>query len=287
MHPNSEELTTFRTRYGSYKCKVLPFGLINGPATYQRYINDILFDYFNVFCTVYLDDILIYSENEEDHAEHVIKVLIRLREAGLQADIKKCEFGVMRTKYLGFIVTTKGIEVDLEKVEVIYGWQPPKSVRGVQSFLGFCNFYRRFIEDYGRVAKPLIYFTKNDITFDFNEDCLEAFAELKRRLTLAPVFAHYNPTLPFRLETDAFDGVIAAVFSQKGTDGFWHSVAFFSKIMILAELNYQIYDKEMLAIIRLLSHWRAELQGLEHRLEILTDYKALEYFMITKKLNSR
>ena len=287
MHPNSEELTTFRTRYGSYKCKVLPFGLTNGPATYQRYMNDILFDYLDVFCTAYLDDILIYSENEEDHAEHVIKVLTRLREAGLQADIKKCEFGVTRTKYLGFIVTTKGIEVDPEKVEVIHGWQPPKSVRGVQSFLGFCNFYRRFIEDYGRVAKPLIHLTKNDITFDFNEDCLEAFAELKRRLTSAPVLAHYNPTLPSRLETDASDGVIAAVFSQKGTDGSWHPVAFFSKTMIPAELNYQIHDKEMLAIIRSLSHWRAELQGSEHRLEILTDHKALEYFMTTKKLNSR
>jgi hypothetical protein len=119
MSPESEELTTFRTRYGSYKCKVLPFGLTNGPATYQRYMNDVLFDYLDDFCTAYLDDILIYSENELDHEEHVKKVLQRLRDAGLQADLKKCEFGVKRTKYLGFIITTDGIEVDPEKVSAV------------------------------------------------------------------------------------------------------------------------------------------------------------------------
>ena len=125
MSPESEELTTFRTRYGSYKCKVLPFGLTNGPATYQRYMNDVLFDYLDDFCTAYLDDILIYSENELDHEEHVKKVLQRLRDAGLQADLKKCEFGVKRTKYLGFIITTDGIEVDPEKVSAVVNWTAP------------------------------------------------------------------------------------------------------------------------------------------------------------------
>jgi hypothetical protein len=156
IDPASEDLTTFRTRYGSYKCKVLPFGLTNGPATYQRYMNDVLFDYLDEFCTAYLDDILIYSDNELEHQAHVKKVLERLRNAGLQVDIKKCEFGVERTKYLGFIVTTEGIEVDPEKVEVIRDWKPPCTVKGIQSFLGFCNFYRRFIRDYGVVAKPLV-----------------------------------------------------------------------------------------------------------------------------------
>ena len=106
IDPDLEELTTFRTRYGSYKCKVLPFGLTNGPATYQRYMNDILFDYLDDFCTAYLDDILIYSDDPLEHDLHVKKVLDRLRAAGLQADIKKSEFGVTRTKYLGFIITT-------------------------------------------------------------------------------------------------------------------------------------------------------------------------------------
>ena len=119
MDPESEELTTFRTRYGSYKCKVLPFGLTNGPATYQRYMNDVLFDYLDDFCTAYLDNILIYSEDPLEHEIHVKKVLQRLGDAGLQVDLKKCEFNVTRTKYLGFIISTDRIEVDPEKVSAI------------------------------------------------------------------------------------------------------------------------------------------------------------------------
>ncbi len=145
MHPDSKELMTFRTCYGLYKYKVLPFGLTNGPVAYQRYMNTVLFDYLDDFCTAYLDDILIYSNNELEHKEHVRKVLLRLRKAGLQADIKKTEFHVTRTKYLGFIISTQGIEVDPEKISAIDSWRYPTTVRGVQSWLGFCNFYRRFI----------------------------------------------------------------------------------------------------------------------------------------------
>lgn len=119
MDPDSEELTTFRSRYGSYKCKVLPFELANGPATYQRYMNDVLFDYLDDFCTAYMDDIMIYSDNEIEHEIHVKKVLQRLRDAGLQADIRKCEFSVTKTKHLGFIVSTDDLEVDPEKVQVL------------------------------------------------------------------------------------------------------------------------------------------------------------------------
>jgi Reverse transcriptase (RNA-dependent DNA polymerase)/RNase H-like domain found in reverse transcriptase/Retroviral aspartyl protease len=259
MSPESEELTTFRTRYGSYKCKVLPFGLTNGPATYQRYMNDVLFDYLDDFCTAYLDDILIYSENELDHEEHVKKVLQRLRDAGLQADLKKCEFGVKRTKYLGFIITTDGIEVDPEKVSAVVNWTAPTTVKGVQSFLGFCNFYRRFIQDYGRIAKPLIQLTKTDVPFVFDKLCWEAFEELKLRLTSAPVLHHYSPEYESMIETDASDGVIAGVLSQLHPDKEWYPVAYFSKTMAPAECNYEIHDKEMLAIVRSLAEWRPEL----------------------------
>jgi transposase InsO family protein len=287
IHPDSEELTTFRTRYGSYKCKVLPFGLTNGPATYQRYMNDILFNYLDEFCTVYLDDILIYSDNELDHEGHVKLVLQRLRDAGLQADIKKCEFSVKRTKYLGFIVSTDGIEVDPEKVEVIHNWKTPRSVRGVQSFLGFCNFYRRFIQDYGSIAKPLVQLTHKDHPFEFDQSCRDAFQELQKRLTSAPLLRHYDPDLESMIETDASDGVIAAILSQKQLDGTWHPTAFFSKTMLPAECNYPIHDKEMLAIIKSLCHWKAELKGTGSRIQIFTDHKALEYFMSTKQLTAR
>lgn len=118
-YPGSEELTTFRTRFGAYKYKVLPFGRTNSPATYQRYMNDVLFDYLDDFCTAYLNDILIYSDNELDYELHVRKVLEILRNAGLQIDLKKYEFHVTRTKYLGFIVSTNGIKVNLEKISII------------------------------------------------------------------------------------------------------------------------------------------------------------------------
>jgi len=288
IHPDSEELTTFRTRYGAYKYKVLPFGLTNGPATFQRYINDVLFDFLDDFVTAYLDDILIYSEDELEHTAHVRKVIQRLQEAGLQIDIKKCEFSTKRTKYLGFIVSTEGIEVDPEKIEVIIAWQIPTTVKGVQSFLGFCNFYRRFIREYGRVAKPLTRLTKKDVVFVFDENCEEAFKELKARLTSAPILGHYDPERETMLELDASDGITAGIFSQLDpADGQWHPVAFFSKTMAPAECNYEIHDKEMLAIIHALEQWRAELEGLGVEIQIFSDHKALEYFMTKRQLTAR
>jgi hypothetical protein len=287
IDPSSEDLTTFRTRYGSYKCKVLPFGLTNGPATFQHYMNETLMEYLDDFCTAYLDDILIYSENPLEHTEHVRKVLLRLRKAGLQADIKKCEFNVTRTKYLGFVVSTDGIEVDPEKVEAICNWKHPTTVKGVQSFLGFCNFYRRFIRNYGKTAAPLTQLTRKEHVFDFNRDCIRAFEKLRTALIHAPLLTHFDVDKHCLLETDASDTVIAAVFSQLGLDGEWHPVAYFSKSMAPAEMNYPIHDKEMLAIVRAFEHWRAELEGTDHPVEVLTDHKALEYFMSTKALSAR
>ena len=287
IDPESEELTTFRTRYGAYKCKVLPFGLTNGPATYQRFMNDVLFDYLDDFCTAYLDDILIYSENELDHQEHVRKVLLRLREAGLQADIKKSEFNVRRTKYLGFFVSTEGIEVDPEKTTTIRNWERPTTVRGVQSFLGFCNFYRKFILNYGRIARPLTALTRKENVFFWSSNCQSAFTELKSRLVNAPLLVHFNPDYESMIETDASDGVLGGVFLQLQPNQEWHPVAYYSKTMIPAEINYPIHDKEMLAIIRALEAWRPELEGTPTRIRIVSDHKALEYFMTTKALTGR
>ena len=178
-------------------------------------MNDVLFDYLDDFCTAYLDDILIYSDNELEHEEHVRKVLQRLRNASLQADIKKSEFSVKCTKYLGFIISTDGIETDPEKTSVIEQWKPPRTVSGVQSFLGFCNFYRRFIKDYGRIAKPLNRLTRKNQPFNFDYACEQAFKELKKRLVSAPLLVHFDSDWPTLLETDASDRVIARVLSQK------------------------------------------------------------------------
>ena len=288
LDPESEDLTTFRTRYGSYKYRVVPFGLTNGPATFQRYINGIFMEYLDDFMTAFMDDLLIYSDNEIEHREHVRKVLQRLREAGLQASISKCEFHVTRTKYLGYILTTDGIEVDPEKTAVIRDWKQPTTARGVLSFLGFCNFYRRFIRNYSRIARPLHDLTKDNVPFVWSQNCQEAFDDLKRHLVEAPILYHYQPGLPTKLETDASDGVVAGVLSQQVGDA-WHPIAYFSKSMSPPERNYEIHDKELLAVVRALEEWRAELEGLQwkDRFSIYTDHRALEYFMSTKKLNAR
>jgi hypothetical protein len=287
IHPDSEDLTTFRTRYGTYKYKVLPFGLTNGPASFQRFVNDLFIDCLDDFLSIYLDDILIYSQDELEHETHVKKVLNRLREAGLQLDVKKCEFHVTKTKFLGYIVSTDGIEVDPAKIAVVRNWEAPTTVKGVQSFLGSCNFYRRFIREYSRIAKPLNRLTRKDVSFLFDAECMKAFKTLKEKLLSAPILVHYRPDRETRIETDASDGVLAGVLLQKCSDGQWHPVAFFSKTMAPAECHYPIHDKEMLAIIRALNEWRVELMGVKSTFDVLTDHRALEYFMTTKKLNSR
>ncbi len=149
MKESVEDLTTFYTRYESYKYKVLSFSLYNSPASFQRYINDVLFNYLNDFCTAYVDDILIYSDNPLEHNAQVKKVLQHLKKAGLQADIKKSEFSVQSTKFLRFIISTEGIAMNSDKVSVVKDWLLLKSVKEIQSFLRFCNFYCCFLEKWG------------------------------------------------------------------------------------------------------------------------------------------
>ena len=289
ISPESEDLTTFRTRYGAYKFKVMPFGLTNGPATFQRFINNTLMGYLDDFCSAYIDDILIFSATQEEHEIHVRRVLERLREAGLQADIKKCEFHVTQTKFLGFIVGTDGIRPDPQKLAAVRDWQQPTTVKQVQSFLGFCNFYRRFVREYGRIARPLTQLTRKDTPFHWTVECQYAFDELKRRLLEEPLLAHFRHGQPTRVETDASQGVVAGVLSQLQDDGHWHPVAYFSETMHGAELNYHIHDKELLAVVRALQCWRAELIGLqsEEPFLIVSDHEALKYFSTKRLLNIR
>ena len=194
-----------------------------------------------------------------------------------------------KTKYLGFIVGEDGIEVDPEKISVLKNWQVPTTVRGIQSFLGFCNFYRRFIKNYGRIAKPLTKLTRKNIPFEFDEICQRAFRELETRPLFCPCSYSLSPESHQKLETDSSDRVVGMVLSQLYEEGNrWHPVTFFSKTIAPAEYNYGIHDKEMLAIIRALQEYRAELEGLqrEEQFDIFTDHRALEYFMTTKALHS-
>lgn len=288
LSEESEYMTTFRTRWGSFKYKVVPFGLSNGPSTFQRYMNSVLMEFLDDFCCAYIDDIIIYSKTEEEHTRHVTAVLQRLRDAGLQADLKKCEFHVQRTKFLGFIVGVDGIETDPEKIEAVRDWKVPTTLKGVQSFLGFCNFYRKFVPEYSRVAKPLTALTRKGEAFRWTPTCQTAFDLLKHALVNAPVLAYFTFGRATRLETDASDGVVAGVLSQRQEDGDWHPVGYFSESMNTAQMNYPIHDKELLAVIRALEFWRPELVGLQAEpFEVITDHRALEYFSTKRLLNRR
>ena len=283
-----EWMTAFRTRYGLYEWMVTPFGLANAPSTFQRYINWALRDYLDEFCSAYVDDILIYTDgSRKEHQEHVQKVLARLQEAGLQLDIDKCEFEVKETKYLGFIIGTEyGVRMDPAKVKAILDWEAPTTVKAVRSFLGFANFYRTFIENYSDLTRPLVRLTHKDQVFQWDQEADEAFRKLKKIFTTAPTLTQFDPDRTTFLETDSSGWCIGGVLMQADENGAVRPCAFFSKKNNPAECNYEIYDKEMLAIIRCLEEWDSELRSVQ-QFEIRTDHKNLEYFMSIRKLTER
>ncbi|KAK4689460.1 putative transposase, partial [Tremellales sp. Uapishka_1] len=279
--------TAFRTRHGLFEYKVMPFGLTNAPASFQHLMNHIFRDMLDECVIVYLDDILIFSATVDDHRQHVVKVLRRLRQYELYAKHDKCEFHTTRVGFLGFVVTPEGVSMDDEKVKAVREWPVPHSVRDVQSFLGFANFYRRFIEGFGTIAKPLHGLSKKDVPFLWTEKHQASFELLKSTISSAPVLRHYDPNLPCVVECDASDVALGAALSQKGEDDVLRPVAFASRTMIDAELNYPVHDKEMLSIVYAFREWRHYLEGAQIAIEVLSDHRSLEYFLTTKQLTRR
>lgn len=210
----------------------MPFRLCNGPATFQSYINDTLREYLNEFCTAYIDNILIYLEDLATYRQYIKKVLERLRKAGLQVDISKCQFEAIEISFLGLIISTKGIRMDPSKVAAIATWPTPRSVKDVQRFLGFANFYRQFIPQFSTIATPLIALTKKDTPFKWSAECEAAFIRLKERFADGTLLIHYDPSKPYIVETDASDFVTAAVLSQYDSKGVLRPIAFMSKKML-------------------------------------------------------
>ncbi|KAJ1036859.1 hypothetical protein NDA10_005515 [Ustilago hordei] len=244
--------TAFGTQLGLYEYLVMPFGLANAPAHFQSFINDIFRDIIGVYVVVYLDDFLIFSDTEEAHVKHVTEVLTRLRSNRLFAKLSKCEFHTKTVEFLGYIIKPTGIEMDPEKVRTVKEWPMPESIHDIQRFLGFANFYRRFIAHFARIARPLTALVKPIEwfkKFELPEEAQQAFHKLIQAFTSAGVLQHFDYHLPTRLETDASDFAIAGVLKQEH-EGRWHPVAFYSRKMSSAEKNYEIHDKELLAVYR-------------------------------------
>ncbi len=183
-----EEKTACRTRYGSYEFLVMPFGLTNAPATFCTLMNDIFQEWLDDFVVVYIDDILIYSDSLEEHAEHLRKVFQKLREYKLYAKLEKCEFGVTEVDFLGHRIIQEGLKMDENKVKAILDWEPPKSVPALRSFLGFASYYHKFIKNFAKIAAPLTNLLKKSaMTYEWEGACDEAFETLKGILVKAPV----------------------------------------------------------------------------------------------------
>jgi hypothetical protein len=230
------------------------FGLTNAPAAFQWFMKNIFSDMLDITVVVYLDNILIYSDNKVDHQKHVKEVLQHLRKHGLFACTYKCKFDMPTVEYLGYLLTPKGLWMDEAKVSTIQSWPEPRKVKDIQSFLGFANFYRRFIFGYSNIVIPLTRLTRKGTPWSWSSDCQLAFDMLKRAFTTASILTHWIPDTQIIVETDASNYAIAGIVSIVCPDQEIQLVAFHSRSLNLAELNYDTHNKELLAIFECFCH---------------------------------
>ena len=210
-----------------------------------------------------------------------------LAAAGLYLNPAKCKFHRQEVAYLGFVISDGGVSMDPSKVAAIASWGPCTNLHDARAFLGFANFYRRFIKGYSAIVAPIVNLTRKGVAFVWNNTCQSAMDELKRAFISSPILVHYDPHKACLVETDASDFVSAGILSQRSDDGTLRPVAYFLKKHGPAECNYEIYNKELLAVVRCFEEWRAELESSPFPVEVLSDHKNLEYFMTTKMLSRR
>jgi hypothetical protein len=280
IRPSDVPKTAFSTRYGLYEYLVMSFGLTNAPAYFMYLMNSVFMPELDKFVVVFLDDILIYSASEEEHAKHLHVVLQRLREHRLYAKFSKCEFWLTTVKFLGHTISSDGISVDPSKVQEVMEWKPPTSVHQIRSFLGLAGYYRRFIPDFSKIAKPMTDLLKKGVKFQWTDPCQSAFQQLRQLLTSAPVLAQPNHSQPFDVYCDASGTGLGCVLMQEN-----RVIAYASRALRPHEINYPTHDLELAAVIHALKIWRHHLMGT--RCNIYTDHKSLKYIFTQSELNMR
>ncbi len=287
MHFDNENYITFITALEAYKYKMLSFKLTNESIFFQQYMNDVLWNFLNDFCQVYLDDILIYSKMRKKHKNHVKLVLSWLREAELQMNIQKCKFDVKETVFLEVIISELNLRINFSKVTVIVSWITSINLKEIQNFVKFINFYRRFIKNFSKLVKSFTQLTRKNTSFVWNKICVQVFDNLKKQVSSISVLRHFNLKQQAILKIDASNYVKDEILSQYDDEKVFHSMIFYSKSMILAEINYHIYDKKLLVIIRCFEHWRFELKCTELLIQMFIDHQTLKIFMKNKQLSRR
>ncbi|KAG6329299.1 hypothetical protein ID866_9790 [Astraeus odoratus] len=276
--------TTFWTCYGSYEWLVMPFGLTNTLAVFQHFVNTIFADMLDISLIMYLNDILIYLGNKEKHKEHVKEVLWCLCKHGLYAKPEKCKFHSDSVEYLGYHLSPESLTMSQDKIKTIVYWPEPCKVKDVQSFLDFANFYCWFIFNYSDIVVPLTCLTWKDMPWNFTDKCCSAFNHFKDTFTSTPVLTHFVLGPPLMVETDTSDYDITCILSITCDDGQIHPVMFHSWMWSTPELNYDMHNKELLAIFEAFHTLHHYLEGMAAPVDVVTDHKNLKYFSTSKVL---
>ncbi|KAL0539326.1 hypothetical protein IC582_023531 [Cucumis melo] len=258
----------------------MPFGLTNAPATFCTLMNKLFQPFLDRFVVVYLDDIVVYSQTLEEHVQHLRQVFQVFRDNELYIKLEKCSFAKQEVEFLGHWIKEGKLMMDNAKVRAILEWKAPTKVPELQSFLGFVNYYRRFIKGYSGIAAPLTNLLKKNQTWDWTEECQRAFDRLKHVVSEEPVMVLADHTKPFEVHTDASDFAIGGVLMQDD-----HPIAFESRKLNDTERHYTVQEKEMTAMVHCLRTWRHYLLG--SKFTVMTDNVATSYFQTQKKLTPK
>ncbi|KAI3805399.1 hypothetical protein L1987_27748 [Smallanthus sonchifolius] len=272
--------TAFRTRYGHFEFRVMSFGLTNAPAAFMNLMNRVCRPMLDRSVIVFIDDILIYSKNEGDHACHLKEVLEALKKEKLYAKFSKCAFWLREVQFLGHVIGPNGIMVDPAKIVTVSEWDIPKTPTEIRSFLGLAGYYRRFIQDFSKIASPLTKLTRKEVKYEWGSTQDEAFKELKEKLTQALVLALPEGSEDLVVYSDASGQGLGCVLMQRGI-----VIAYASRQLKVHEVNYPTHDLELAAVIFALKIWRHYLYGV--KFTIYSDHKSLKYFFEQKELNMR
>jgi hypothetical protein len=270
ISPSDIPKTTLSTRYGLYEFTVMPFGLTNAPAYFMKLMNKVFMEYLDRFIVVFIDDILIYSKSDSDHEEHLRLVLKKLRDNQLYAKYSKCEFWIDKVSFLGHIISNGGITVDPAKVKGIVAWSIPTTVTEIRSFLGLAGYYRRFIEGFSKIAKPMTSLLEKGREYKWDEKCQDSFDQLRKRLMSPLVLVMPDLQKGFDIYCDACGQGLGCVLMQEG-----HVIANASRQLRKHELNYPTHDLELVAVVHVLKIWRHYIMGT--KCQVYTDHKSLKY----------
>ena len=285
MNPNSIEKTSFVTQNGQYEWNCLPYGLSNSPVTFMRTVHQALRGLVFKCCVIYVDDVICYSSNMDDHLKHLGLIFARLKEAGLKLNPRKCQFAAREVKYLGHILSPQGVRPNPEKTAIVDTFPAPKNVKEVRSFLGLTNYYRRFIRDYSKLAAPMYGLLRQEVTFDWTSKCQTAFEDLKSKLVSPPIIGYPNMKRHFYLTTDACGTGIGYVLTQRDDDNKEVVIAYGGRALRDNETRFSASELEMLAAKEGITHYRPYLE--DKMFTLITDHQPLTAIHKFKASNKR